>query len=426
MTILTRRRAAAVPCVAVCVTLTATSCAFGGVNSLPLPGAVASGPGNTVYHVEIANVGTLESNSPVMIDDVVVGSVGKLDVAGWHAVVDVRVRPEVTVPANAVAKIGQTSLLGSLHLALDPPVGEAPEGRLPPDSTIPLSRSSTSPSTEQTLSSLSVVMNAGGLGQIGDVIHSAATALTGRENDVRDLIGRLNEFVGVVDEQRDRFSTAIEAMNRLSATVANQKDDITDALRTVPPAVDVLLQERERIVTAMRKLGEFSDIATRLVTSTQDDLVRNLTNLEPTLKAIADVGPYLDMVLALLPTFPFAQNLIDRGLRGDFMNLFATIDLTSGRLKRSLFLGTRWGDPNANLVPAPGDPSHLQYTYEPLSAGVAPVPEAGAGAGEALTAEPAQVAGQVEQSAALPVVPPMIESPHTQSVFAGPYPPGGG
>ena len=41
-----------------CAMLTATGCAFQGVNSLPLPGAVGRGPGANIYHVEIANVGT--------------------------------------------------------------------------------------------------------------------------------------------------------------------------------------------------------------------------------------------------------------------------------------------------------------------------------------------------------------------------------
>ena len=202
-----------------CVALTATSCGFGGVNTLPLPGAVASGSGNSVYHVQIANVGTLESNSPVMIDDVVVGSVGKLDVHNWVADVEVRVRPDVAVPANAVATIGQTSLLGSMHVALDPPLGEPPTGRLRPGSTIALNRSSTYPSTEQTLSSLSVVVNAGGLGQIGDFIHSTATALSGREGEIRELITRLDTFVGTVDDQRDRFNASIQALDRLTNTL---------------------------------------------------------------------------------------------------------------------------------------------------------------------------------------------------------------
>ena len=81
---------------------------------------------------EIANVGRLESNSPVMIDDVVVGSVGTMTLNGWHAKVDVFIKPDVVVPGNAVATIGQTSLLGSVHLQLNPPLGEAPSGRMAP------------------------------------------------------------------------------------------------------------------------------------------------------------------------------------------------------------------------------------------------------------------------------------------------------
>jgi virulence factor Mce-like protein len=391
---------------ALSVAITVTSCGFGGVNTLPLPGAVASGSGNAVYHVRVANVVTLESNSPVMIDDVIVGSVGKIDVVDWHADVEVRVKPDVVVPANAVATIGQTSLLGSMHVALDPPLGEPPTGRLAPGSTIALNRSSTYPSTEQTLSSLSVVVNAGGLGQIGDFIHSTATALSGRETQARELITRLDTVVGTVDAQRDRFNASIQALDRLTNTLATQKEDITDALRTVPPAVDVLLEERARLVTAMQKLGEFSDTATELVNTTQDDLVRNLTNLDPTLRSLADVGPNLGTVVAYLPTFPFSQNFVDRAIRGDYINIFATMDLTYARLKRSLLAGTRWGDPNAELVPAPGDPVHLNYTYEPLNLGVDPPP-------------PAQ--------APLPPVapPPAAPLPSTQ-IFAGPYPDGGG
>src|ERR1700710_232680 len=145
------------------VLLTVTGCAFQGVNSLPLPGAVGRGSDAAVYHVELANVGTLESNSPVLIDDVVVGSVGKMRLDGWDIDLDLSLKPDTVVPANVVATVGQTSLLGSMHVALDPPPGEAPSGRLKPGATIGLNSSSTYPSTEKTLSSLAAVVNAGGL-----------------------------------------------------------------------------------------------------------------------------------------------------------------------------------------------------------------------------------------------------------------------
>jgi virulence factor Mce-like protein len=358
---------------AFCVVLTSTACAFQGVNSLPLPGAVGRGVNAAVYHVELANVGTLEPNSPVMVDDVVVGSVARMTVKGWHANLEVSVRPDVVVPANVVATVGQTSLLGSMHVALDPPLGKPPQGRLQPGATIPLTQSAAFPSTERTLSTLSTVVNSGGLGQVGDIIHSFNIALSGHQSEARDLLGRLDRLVGVFDRQRGDVIASIEALNRLSGTLYTQHEVIRQALSEIPPALDVLNQQRPQFTTALDRLGAFSRTASSVVNDTQGDLVTNLSNLSPTVGALADVGPDIDVALAFLPVMPFGQNLIDRGVRGDYMNLFAVFDLTVPRLKRTLFAGTRWGDEHALLVPAPGDPGYDAF-YNPLTAPLAPPP----------------------------------------------------
>ncbi|MGA5544603.1 MCE family protein [Mycobacterium sp. NPDC051198] len=418
-----------------CVALTASGCAFQGVNSLPLPGAVGRGPESSVYHVEIGNVATLEPNSPVMMNDVVVGSVRSMSVRDWHADVEFSVQPGVVVPANVVASIGQTSLLGSMHLAINPPLGKVAEGSLPPGSTIPLNAASTYPTTEQTLSSLATVVNGGGLGQAGEIIHNFSAALNGRDTDFRNLLTRLDTFVGTLDAQRDSIVNSIQSLNRLASTFAGQRDVITRALEKIPPAMDVLIKERPRLTTALQKLGTFSDTANKLANESQEDLVRNLRNLEPALAALADVGPELPSVLEFAAHYPFTQGFIDRDIRGDYFNLFATIDLTIPRLKRSLMLGTRWEQEGAQLVPAPGDPSWLNYTYDPLKTGVNPpppdaFPPAPASAPVDTTAEagpPPPYAGPV-----LPVVPqqplsvaggarpPTVDKPG--QIFAGPYP----
>ncbi len=352
--------------------LLATGCSFGGVNSLSLPGTVGTGSDAAKYHVMIANVGSLESKSPVMIGDVVVGAVGRMVVDNWHANVEISVEPGVAIPANAVATVGQTSLLGSMHLALDPPIGQQPSGRLQPGATIGLNDSSTYPSTEQTLSSLSVVVNGGGLGQIGDIVREFNAAVGGRETQMRDLLLRLNDFVGVLDSQRADINASIDSLNRLSGTFAGQSEVLARALERIPPALDVLTRERPRLTAALDKLRVFSDTATGLINDTQADLLRNLNNLEPTLKALSDVGDDLGTVLAYAPTFPYPQNFIDRAVRGDYLNQFIVFDFTIPRLKRGLFLGTRWGQEGAPMVPAPGDPWYLNYTLDPLSDPVAP------------------------------------------------------
>ena len=441
--------------VGTCVVLTVTGCAFQGVNSLPLPGAVGRGSDAVTYHVQVANVSTLESNSPVLMNDVVVGSVGQMKVQDWHANVEISVRPGVDIPANAVASVGQTSLLGSMHLALNPPLGQQPEGKLAPGATLGLNESSTYPTTEQTLSSLSVVVNAGGLGQLGDVVHTFNQALSGREEDWRSLVTELDSFIGTLDQQRQSLVDTINALNRVATTFADRREVISEALQRIPRALEVLDRERPNLTAALTRLGTFSDTATRLVNDTQADLVGNLKNLEPTIQALADVGPDLDAAIAYATVFPYGQNLVDRAVRGDFINLFATNDISGPRLRKSIFLGTRLGQEGRDLVPLPGEPYFQRYTYDPLGRPLAPPPLGGPlgpvppdnpglnadppGASRSLPGPgsyPAQPPPPMPsvQGPVLPVVPQSSESAAIESppppagggpIFAGPYIAGG-
>lgn len=360
-------RIVAIGTIACCVAATTAGCTFQGLNSLPLPGAVGNSSSAQTFHAEIANIGTLDRNSPVMLDNVVVGSVGEMTFDRWHIDVEFSVRPDVAIPANAAATVGQTSLLGSMHLAVDAPAGEAPRGRLSPGSTLRLNTTSTYPSTEQTLLALSSVVNGGGLGQIGDVVHSMNDIFNGHQDQIRDLILRLNNLVGILDTQRDNMLGTVRAVNRLAGTLAAQDGVITQALRKIPPALEVLIRERPRLTTALDELRSFSDTSVHVLNASRDDLITNLQNLAPTFRSLADVGPYLDIALAAATTFPQAQDTIDRGVKGDYMNLFGVVDLTIPRLKRTMLLGTAWGDNSAQLVPAPGDPFGAIYTTDPLS-----------------------------------------------------------
>lgn len=386
------------------ISIAATGCSFRGLNSLALPGTVGRGIDAAHYRIELANVSSLEPNSPVLISDVVVGSVDTIRVRDWHADVQISVKPGVIIPANAVATVGQTSLLGSMHLALNPPLGTAPTGRLVPGATLGLNKTSTYPSTEETLSALSIVINGGGVGQLGDVIRELNGAFDGREAKVRDLLTQLNDFVGVLASQRDSINQAINSLDRLAVSFAGQRDVLKRALDRIPPALDVLIAERPRLTTALEKLGKFGAVATDLLDDTKADLVRDLRNLEPTLKSLADVGPKLDLVLAHVPIFPYSQSFIDRGIRGDYMNQFIVFDLTVPRLKRTLFLGTSWGQEGAKLVPAPGDPWYATYSYDPLNAPFSPPPAALADAAASLPAQAVQ-----PQSA-----PPAAPTPESQ------------
>lgn len=356
---------------AMAAALLTSGCEWRGLNSLPMPGAVGRGAGNTTIHVEMADVGSLESNSPVMIEDVVVGSVGRMVVRQWHADLEVSVRNGVVIPANSVATIGQTSLLGSSHLQLNPPLGVAPQGRLSSGATIPLNRSSTYPSTEQTLSSLSVVLNGGGMGQIEEIIKQFSAAIGGRGNEIRDLLSRLERFVGTLEDQTRNIVAAMDDLNMLAEKVNGQSEVVEQALAKIPRALNVLVAERSNLTTALDRLRVFSDTTTGLVTGVKADLIADLTNLEPTIRAIANAGTDIGKGLQEATVFPFAQWVVDDAIKGDYANLYTTMDLTTTRMRTDLLSGTRWGR-YTQAVPdllMGNPPPPVPYTDDPLGVG---------------------------------------------------------
>jgi hypothetical protein len=199
---------------------------------------------------------------------------------------------------------------------------------------------------------------------------------------------------------------------------------IDRALKDIPPALDVLNKERPRFTTALEKLGQFSDTATGLVNDAGQDLVKNLSDLEPALEALANIGPEITQALNFALAFPYGPAFADRITKGDYINLYAIFDVTYPRLKRSTLLGTRWGDEDAKLIPAPGDPWYLNYSYNPLSLGVTPPPAEALPPPSAPPGEPMPpVSGPLLPFLPQPSVPLAGPAPVTTSsqIFAGPY-----
>jgi phospholipid/cholesterol/gamma-HCH transport system substrate-binding protein len=332
------------------IALLATLAAFGlsgcsqwqGANSLPLPGTAGGGRGSYTIQAQLPDVNNLERNSRVRVGDVTVGNVTKIERQGWHALLTMTIDGDVDLPANATATVGQTSLLGSLHVELASPKNIPPEGKLRDGSLIPLSSGSMYPSTEQTLAAVSLLLNGGGIGQIQDITQALSTAFTGREGDLRSLIQQLDKFITYVNAQTDDIIGATVSLNNLIGQLADQKPVIDKALRTIPDALTVLKDQRQNLADALDQLGKFSALAADSVNKTKENLVKEFKDVGPVLESLANAGPALTRSLSYFATFPWPKETITNWVRGDYANLTAIIDLTLSRIDSALFTGTRF------------------------------------------------------------------------------------
>jgi phospholipid/cholesterol/gamma-HCH transport system substrate-binding protein len=238
------------------------------------------------------------------------------------------VNGDVHLPANAIAELRQSSLLGEKYVELaDPPQPERPTGTLGNGALITVDRTNRNPEVEEVLGALSLLLNGGGVGQLQDITRQLNDALAGRETDVRALLSNVDTLVTSLDAQRNDITRALDAVNRLSASLDAQRGNIDTALRDLGPGLAVLNEQRDQLVTMLKSLNQLSGVATTVVNRTQSDLVRDLNDLAPTLRQLAAAGSDLPKSFETLLSFPFPDNVVNAIQGSDYVNLYVKADL---------------------------------------------------------------------------------------------------
>lgn len=291
---------------------------------LPLPGGAGAGPDSFAVTVEFADVLDLVPQSSVKVNQVTVGSVEAIEVAGWTAVVTLRLPRSLELPDNAVAELRQTSLLGEKYVSLAAPA-EAPRGRLGEGDRIPLHRSARHPEVEEVLGAMSLLLNGGGVAQLKTIESELSNALRGRSDVVADLIDDLGAFIGGLDDQKGDIVQAIDSLDRLSATMAANQDTIAAALDELPRGLAILADQRQQLTAMLSALADLGEVGTRVIEGSRADLEANLRALAPILTNLNEAGDNLPKSYQLLLTYPFPSTSA-AAIKGDYTNLWVTLD----------------------------------------------------------------------------------------------------
>lgn len=346
--------------IAVTVAGLGSACGFSGINDLPVPGAQGTGENSYRISAVIPSAAGLVNNAPVMMNDVTVGSVGDISLDQWNAKIDIRLNRGVKVADGSYVMVGMTSVLGSTHLELVPPTG-APASYLKSGDQIPLPKcpaptniatptgasepditaaqqipACNFPTTEQVLSSLSVVLNGGGLSQFGDIVHEMSQIFNGRDRQIRALIPRLSTLVGDLDSQRGDIIRATEGLDRLALNINQQTPTLQKALRDGPEILKLLNDQRPQLVSALDSVGKLSATTNDILQANADDIQTIVTNMAKAFRGLADAGPALPGSLRILLTFPFLEEMIPTLVKGDYINSDLVLDLTVPKLQRSI------------------------------------------------------------------------------------------
>lgn len=359
-----------------------TSCGWKGIANVPVPGGPGTDSKAMTIYVQMPDTLALNVNSRVRVADVFVGTVRAIELKNWVATLTLGVEPGLKLPADTTAAIGQTSLLGSQHVELTAP-SDAQNGPLLKDGdTIPLSRASAFPTTERTLASIGTILTGGGIPNLEVIQTEVANILTGRGDQIREFLGRLDTFTASLNDQRQDITRAIDSTNRLLAIVAQRNDTLDRVLTEFPPLIKHFADTRDLFADAVTALGRVSKATDDALSQANPDITANLKNLQRPLVQLGKASPYLLGALKVIGTAPFSIENVPKAIRGDYINVSLNVDLTLSAIDNGILSGTgvsgmlraleqSWGRDPATMIP------DVRFTPNPHNAPNGPLVERG-------------------------------------------------
>ncbi len=366
----------------VMVALVLSSCgSWKGIANVPLPGGPGTGSKRITIYVQMPDTLALNVNSRVRVADVYVGRVRAIELKNWVATLTLDLQPDIKLPQNTLAKIGQTSLLGSQHVQLDSPPDPSPQ-LLKNGDTIPLKNSSSFPTTERVLASIATILRGGGISNLETIQTEIFNVLNGRGDQIREFLNRLDTFTDELNQQRQDITHAIDSTNRLLSIVGQRNDTLDRVLTEFPPLIKHFADTRDLFADAITALGRISVAADNALAPSSANLHTNLQNLQRPLKQLGRASPYLIGALKLMLTAPFSIENVPKVVRGDYLNVSLMVDLTLSALDNGVLTGTgvsgmlraleqAWGRDPATMMP------DVRFTPNPHDAPGGPLVERG-------------------------------------------------
>lgn len=317
-----------------------TGCDF-DVYKLPLPGGTDVGDDPITVHVMFADVLDLVPKSTVKVNDVSVGQVTDIALDGQTADVTLELRDNVNLPADAIAQIRQTSLLGEKFVSLSAPVDgtSTSTSLLASGDIIPLERSGRNPEVEEVLGALSLLLNGGGVAQLKTIASELNLALEGREDSAKSVLTQIELLMSQLDDNKGDIVDAIDSLNRLALSVTRQQGSIDSALEELPSALTSLESQRNDLVKMLQALNELGGVGVRVIKASKDATIESIRQLQPVLTELANSGGAFVKAFHVFLTYPFVDEVVGRDPQvarnlhmGDYTNLSVqlVIDATGG------------------------------------------------------------------------------------------------
>jgi len=189
---------------------------------------------------------------------------------------------------------------------------------------------------------VALILHGGGIPNLEVLQNEIFNIFNGRGDQIRAFLGKLDTFTRQLNEQRDDITHAIDSTNRLLGYVGNRSDVLDRALTDIPPLIKYFANKdyQQHLISAVDAVGRLSQYADQYLSEARGPLHTDLQHLQCPLRELGRASPDLIGALKLILTLPFDIDAVPKVIRGDFMNVSLTLDVTYSAVDNAFLTGT--------------------------------------------------------------------------------------
>jgi phospholipid/cholesterol/gamma-HCH transport system substrate-binding protein len=258
----------------------------------------------------------LPTGAPVKVGGVPVGKVVRIAPDDYRARVDMAIDDDTVLRRGSDFRLRYTTALGELYVDVTP----ARVGARLEDGTLIGERDVfTAPTVEDALSSASLLVNGGSLGQVQTIVGELNTALDGRVGAARGLLTETDRFLVEALRSTREIDRVLRALTGASKLLNHRERTVNRALEDLRPAAKVLTDNTDDLARLLGATDRMAVATDHLVRRTRGDLTTIVRELGPVLDELLAEK---DRIVAGLATTDRFARVLDDATPTDYLNLY--------------------------------------------------------------------------------------------------------
>ena len=264
-----------------------------------VPLAGCSRGGDLQATTVVDDVADMAKGAPVMFADVTVGAVSDISLTDDNrARLTLSIDEDADVPADVIAKVRRTSVIGEKFVALEPMKG-AGEAALEDGATI--TDSEVVPDFEQLVSSGTALLGAVSANELALLLEENARGFGGNGQDLRTVLEGFDTVMAGYASRSETIANLVRSIDAFAASTGPHAAAHAEALANLAEATRILAEERVALMDLLQSLRDLSVEGREILDAHMERMRRQLNGLRVVTDVLRERQREIGLLLENLP-----------------------------------------------------------------------------------------------------------------------------